>query len=99
MIRKILSVLSLLGALGAGLALAQEPDVKWNTDSLTIYNREPSAPPGLEDFYDKGFYGPPQIYCTNGYDFEIWIVTKDGAVTVPAGGHFVLTRKDGTNGN
>lgn len=93
--RKTLKVLlAILAISGASLALAQEPDVKWNTDSLTIYNREPSAPPGLEDFYDKGFYGPPQIYCANGYDFEIWIVTKDGAVTVPAGGHFVITRKE-----
>lgn len=61
--------------------------LKWSEDF------EAATPPGFEDFYDKDYYGPAQIYCTNGYDFDIWIVTKDGAVTVPAKGHFVLTKK------
>lgn len=88
-------------AMTPGLVWGQEPEPEPTTyttaDMLLKWGEGVEAatpPPGLEDFYDKDYYGPAQIYCANGYDFDIWIVTKDGSVAVPAKGYFVLTRKN-----
>jgi hypothetical protein len=99
----LLAVSVIIAVMCAGFydyAYAQEPEPKteanyYRTEDVLKFstNLEVAAPPGMEDFYDKDYYGEPLIYCANGYDFDIWIVTRDGAVTVPAKGHFVLTKK------